>query len=442
MGNIQYAVTEDGAHIAYRILDRDPDQATERDIVLVNAGFIPLEVMDEESGLVRMLDGLRALGRVIVFDRRAIGGSDHITDWDRPVVEQWTDDVRAVLTSVASDECVLFAWDGFGVGTRFAAQGHEKLGQLVLFQPRGGNEEQEREWADARVKQLEATLGKNDEDILMQVAPSRAGDPAFRDWYERAGRVGASPATAGRVWTSVFGSVGGDQQLKEIRVPTLVLKRPGNTLLPPGVVDWVASQIPDAKLVELEGADLWPFVGDVDGVIAEIAEFMIGERRVPAPDRTLAAVLFTDLVDSTQRAATLGDATWKRLLDRHDSAIRDAVARCGGTVVKTTGDGVLATFPAAGVAVRAATRLRDELARDELQVRVGIHVGDVDRRGDDVSGLAVNIAARVMAKAPNGEIAMTASVTGAMAGESMRFESIGEHDLKGVPGPWELYRLV
>ena len=151
--------------------------------------------------------------------------------------------------------------------------------------------------------------------------------------------------------------------------------------------------------------------------------------------------MFTDLVDSTKRAASMGDASWKALLDRHDAAMRASVGRCGGTVVKTTGDGILATFPSAGVAVRAGQRLASELAGDDLEVRVGVHVGDVDKRGDDVSGLAVNTAARVMAKAGAGEVVVSASVVAAMAGEAASFESLGPHELKGIPGVWELFRL-
>lgn len=440
MSNIQYAVTEDGAHVGYRVLE--PEEPSELEIVMVSGGMIPLEVMEEEVGFARMLEGLRGFARVIVFDRRGVGASDPVIDWERPVLEQWADDLRAVVDASTRDEVIVYAWDTFGVATRFATRGHPKLKQLVLFQPRGGSDEVWRKWTEQRIARLRSSIGSNDDDLFAELAPSRANDPTFREWYERAGRVGASPTTADRIWQSVFGSLGDDQNFEDITVPTLVLNRPDNLLLPPGVVDLVAKAIPNAKWVELEGQDSWPFVGDVDAVVAEISEFVTGERRVPAPDRMLAAVLFTDLVDSTKRAASLGDATWKRLLDRHDRAIRDVVSRCGGTVVKTTGDGVLALFPAAGVAVRAAARLREELARDDLQIRVGIHVGDVDRRGEDVSGLAVNIAARVMSKAGDGEIALTAAATGAMAGEAVKFESLGAHDLKGVPGPWELFRLV
>jgi len=442
MSNIQYAVAEDGAHIAYRVLDPDPDQVSDFDIVMVSGGLIPLEVFDEEAGVARMLEGLKSIGRVIVFDRRAVGSSDPITDWDKPVLDIWADDLAAVIETATTGEVAVFAWDTFGVATRFVSRDPSKIARLILFQPRGGMDERWRAWAEERIAVVRSTIGQTDDDLLAQIAPSKAGDPSFREWYERAGRVGASPATADRVWQSVFGSLAEDQRRDLITVPTLVLNRPDSALFPPGTVEAFAAGLPNATVAELDGADTWPFVGDVDAVIAEIAEFLTGERRVPAPDRILSAVLFTDLVDSTRRAADLGDAEWKALLDRHDRAVRGAVGRCGGTVVKTTGDGVLALFPSAGVAVRAAQRLRDDLVPHDLEVRVGIHVGDIDRRGDDVSGLAVNIAARVMAKAGTGEIAVTASVVAAIAGQAAEFEPAGRHELKGVPGEWELFRFA
>ena len=220
-----------------------------------------------------------------------------------------------------------------------------------------------------------------------------------------------------------------------------MLHRVGNLYVPPELVVGVAEQLSNARIAGLDGADHFPFGGDVDSVVAEIADFVVGERRISPPDRVLAAVMFTDLVSSTEQAATLGDGPWKAVLDRHDSIIRNAVGRCGGTVVKTTGDGVLAVLPSAGVAVRAAMRVRHDLADNGLVVRIGLHVGDVDRRGDDISGLAVHIAAGVMASAAPGEIFVTHSVVVALAGQGTDFETPGVRSLKGVPGEWTLFRL-
>jgi class 3 adenylate cyclase len=297
-------------------------------------------------------------------------------------------------------------------------------------------------WVASRLALVRENLGGGRDDFLEQIAPSRAPDASFRDWYARAGRVGASPATAARIWESVFSSRPGDQLFRQVETPTLVLLRRDNVYSPAEAVRLAASQISGATLVELDGADHFPFIGDVDAVVAEIADFVVGERRLPPPQRLLAALMFTDLVASTERAVSLGDDHWKSVLNRHDVTVRAAVGRCGGKVVKTTGDGVLALLPSAGAAVRAAERVRDELAADGLEVRIGIHVGDVDRRGDDVSGLGVHIAARAIAVADSGQVVVTASVPAAVTGQTTVFETLGAHKLKGVPGTWELFRLA
>jgi class 3 adenylate cyclase len=238
----------------------------------------------------------------------------------------------------------------------------------------------------------------------------------------------------------VFTSTTDDQLLDEVDVPTLAIHRKDGTYAPAEAVRRATARLHRVTLVELEGADLFPFLGDVDSIVAEISNFVVGERRVPPPQRLLAAVLFTDLVDSTARAASLGDAQWKALLDRHDAVIRAAVEHCGGTVVKSTGDGVVAVLPSASAALQVATRVRRDLAPEGLETRIGIHVGDIDRRGDDISGLAVNIAARVMAKAGTGEIYVTDSVIAATGGSGPQYEAQGTYDLKGVPGDWSLSR--
>jgi class 3 adenylate cyclase/pimeloyl-ACP methyl ester carboxylesterase len=439
LNEIRYARAGDGTHLAVQVLEADPGHDSDHDVLMVTGGLIPLEVFEDDPGFLRLVEGLRALGRVIVFDRRGIGLSDPITDWGQSVLDQWADDIAVVVRTIEPRNLTVFGWDGFGIAPRFAARSPDLVHRLVLFQPVIGSVES---WG-ARIAEMKPQVQANltgGEDLLAAIAPSRAADPAFREWYARAGRVGASPATAARIWESVFHRDSANQQLDEVRAPTLLLHRPESTYVPSDVAGWVASRLSDVKLVGIEGDDHWPFIGNVDAVIAEIADFVVGERRVPPPERTLEAVLFTDLVESTRRAADLGDAQWKLLLDRHDNASRAAVTRCGGRLVKSTGDGVLALFPSAGAAVRAADRLREHLAVDGLEIRVGVHVGDVDHRGDDVSGLAVHVAARVMAAAGAGELLVSPSVVAAVAGEAGHFESAGRYDLKGVPGSWELFR--
>lgn len=438
--DVLYAKADDGTHVAYRVLDADEAADSARDVVMVSGGFIPLEIMEEEPGFARLLDGLRALGRVIVFDRRGIGLSDPVPDWERTVVDQWTDDVAAVVEASNSRDIVLVAWDGLGVASRYAARHPERVSGLVLYEPIVVADEDWESWSARRVQRAEANV-RGEHDILAQVAPSRLADREFRDWYARAGRMGASPTTASRIWESVTRAHPRDALLDQVVAPTLVLHRRDNLFAANDVLALVRQRVPHAEVVELEGCDHFPFVGDVDALVAEIAEFVVGERRLPAPMRLLSAVLFTDLVGSTERAAALGDEDWKSVLDRHDAAVRKIIGRCGGAVVKTTGDGVLALLPSAGVCLRAALEIRRDLAAEGLDVRIGAHVGDIDRRGDDVSGLAVNIASRVMSKGDAGDIVATVSLVAAIAGQAVEFEPFGTHDLKGVPGAWQLFRL-
>jgi class 3 adenylate cyclase len=439
--DVLYAQAADGTHIAYRVLEGDDASArATHDVVMVSGGLIPIELFEEEPGFARLLDGLRALGRLVVFDRRGLGLSDPITAWDRSVVDQWVDDLSAVVDASAVDEAVVVTWDGFGIGSRFAAQRPERVSALVLYEPLIVEDDAWESWAARRREESKANM-RGESDILSLVAPSRITDRSFRDWYGRAGRVGASPSTAGRIWASAMGVSPSEALYEHVEPRTLVLHRRDNAFMPGDVLELARNRLPDATLVELEGADHFPFVGDVDALVAEIAAFVIGERRVPPPRRILSAVLFTDLVGSTERAASLGDARWKSLLDRHDAAVRVIVGRSGGSVVKTTGDGVLALLPSAGDALRAAAAARRDLASEGLDVRIGVHVGDIDRRGDDVSGLAVNIASRVMSKAGVGEILVTNSVVAAVAGQAMAFTPLGGYELKGVPGQWELFRV-
>jgi class 3 adenylate cyclase/pimeloyl-ACP methyl ester carboxylesterase len=442
VGEVEYARAEDGTHLAFRVLEADAGCPAGNDIVMASGGLFPMEVFEDDPGFVRLLEGLRSLGRVVVFDRRGIGLSDPIVDWERPILDQWADDLSAVVEASGVQDAVVFAWDGYGVATRFAARNPGRLRLLVLHHPLMVLDDRWDDWVATRLALVRGNLGGRSDDFLERIAPSRASDASFRDWYARAGRVGASPATAARIWESVFSSRPADQLFGQVRTPTLVLHRRDNVYAPAEAVRLASSQISGATLVELDGADHFPFLGDADAVVAEIGNFVVGERRLPPPQRLLAAIMFTDLVASTERAASLGDGQWKSVLNRHDVTVRAAVGRCGGTVVKTTGDGVLALLPSAGAAVRAAELVRDELAADGLEVRIGIHVGDVDRRGDDVSGLGVHIAARAIAVAASGQVVVTASVPAAVAGQAAAFETLGAHKLKGIPGTWELYRLA
>jgi class 3 adenylate cyclase len=441
VSDVLYARADDGTHVAYRVLDADPTVEVARDVVMVSGGLFPMELFEDEPGFNRLLDGLCSLGRVVVFDRRGLGLSDPVPGWERTIADQWADDLAAVLDALGVRDIVLVAWDGFGIGSRYAARHPDRLSALVLYEPMIIADDEWATWSARAAQRTKANLS-GESEILPLVAPSRIADRTFRDWYQRAGRVGASPATASRIWDSVIRARPRDALLERVVVPTLVLHRRDNEFATDDLLNRAAERMPHATLVEVEGRDHFPFVGDVDALVAEIAAFVVGERRIPPPQRLLSAVLFTDLVGSTERAASLGDEEWKSLLDRHDSAVRVIVGRCGGSVIKTTGDGVLALLPSAGDSLRAAAVVRRDLAAEGLAVRIGVHVGDIDRRGKDVSGLAVNIASRVMSKAGADEILVTASVVAAVAGQAIEFESLGTSELKGVPGAWELFRAA
>jgi class 3 adenylate cyclase/alpha-beta hydrolase superfamily lysophospholipase len=439
MAEVQYARADDGIHLAYQVLDPALHTTGSHDVVMVSGGTFPMESFDGFAGFARMIEGLRAIGRVVVFDRRGVGLSDPPSDFERPILDQWADDLFTVIDASGVVDPIVFSWDGFGVASRFAARHPDRLSKLVLHHPMVGNADDP--WYVARWEMIQRNLeGDGGDDLLRSIAPSELSNPVFRDWYLRAGRSGASPASASRIWTSVFTSTADDQLLEEVEVPTLVLYRAEHATAPVEAVQRAISSLRRVTAVELDGADLFPFLGDVDALVAEIAHFAIGERRTPPPQRLLAAVLFTDLVDSTARAASMGDAKWKAVLDRHDVVIRAAVGHCGGTVVKGTGDGVVALLPSATAALQVAERIRRDLESEELEARIGIHVGDIDRRGDDISGLAVHLAARVMAKAGAAEIYVTDAVIAAAGGPGPQYESQGTYELKGIPGEWALSR--
>jgi class 3 adenylate cyclase len=282
------------------------------------------------------------------------------------------------------------------------------------------------------------------DDWLAHVCPSRADEKAFREWFEAAGRTGASPGVATRIYEPPPDACVARLAASHARIAvrTLVLRRPGNFVGSASLPDPVASEIRAGERVDLAGSDFHWLGNDIDSLLAEISRFVTGASHLPSPERELCAVVFTDLVGSTERATALGDARWKATIARHDAEIARIVAQNGGDVVKTTGDGVLATFPSTSRALRAVDRIRAQLQGDDLDVRVGIHVGDVERCAGDIAGIGVHIAARVMALANAGEVLASASVPIAATGAGHDFEAAGRHTLKGIPGTWELFRVV
>ncbi len=277
-------------------------------------------------------------------------------------------------------------------------------------------------------------------DILEFFAPSVVRDGAFRSWWDRSGNLGATPAMA-RAMASVSYETDVHDCLPRIATPTLVIQRTDSALVSVEHGRYLRDHIAGAKYVEVPGADLLYWVGETKAMLDEIEEFLTGTRGASGVERVLSTVLFTDMVGSTDRAAQLGDARWRDLLDRHDQSVRIQIERFQGREVKTVGDGFVATFDSPGRAIECAAAIRDTLRTFDLDVRAGIHTGEIEVRGDDVAGMAVHIGARVSALAGPEEILVSSTVKDLVVGSGVEFEDRGDHELKGVPGIWHLFAV-
>jgi class 3 adenylate cyclase len=272
-------------------------------------------------------------------------------------------------------------------------------------------------------------------------APSYTKDRRMKDWLSRLQRLAMDPHYASKVF-AMNGDIDVRPVLDSIQAPTLVLHRRDDSAFDIRHSEYLAEHIPNARFRVLEGVDTLPFLGDSEAVLGEVEEFLTGARAEREPDRVLATVLFTDICKSTERAAELGDSRWRSLLEQHDRAVRDQLQRHRGRPVKSVGDGFLATFDGPARAIRAARAIGSEVAELGLDIRAGLHTGECEVMGDDVGGMAVHIAARVMAGAAPGEVLVSSTVKDLVVGSELRFEDRGEHDLKGVPGPWHLWAVA
>jgi class 3 adenylate cyclase len=353
----------------------------------------------------------------------------------------------AVLDAVGSERAAILAeMDGGPLALFFAGTRPDRTSALILANTWAKFVAADDYPIGISAEVVEAILAQFDQgwgtDVLLAVLlPSRAGDERFRHWYMKMQRAMASPKAAQPFWRSML-EVDVRTVLPLIQVPTLVLHRREVQLLPIEHGRYLAEHIPDAKLVELPGADL-PLVWEEPQLALDlIEEFLVGVRRAVEPTRVLATVLFTDIVDSTKLASRLGDRRWRELLNTHDEVARQLVEEFNGRIVHTTGDGILATFDGPGRGIGCAAGLRDQLAGIGLHIRSGLHTGEVELRGDDVGGIAVHIAARVMATAGSGETLTSRTVRDLVVGSDLTLEDRGGHPLKGVEGTWELYAVV
>lgn len=426
-------------HVAYQVVGDGPP-----DLVLVSTWFSHLEARWDVPGFAHYLRRLAAFSRLISFDKRGIGLSDPVPLDRLPLLEEWMDDVRTVMDAAGSERAVVMgANEGAMMAAFFAAAHPDRVSALVL-----ANATARPAWApdnptgvpaeviDALVASVDESWG---EGITMAaVNPSIAGDDqAIRAWG-RFLRLAASPAVAAAVIRMVF-ELDVRAILPTIGVPTLVISR-RDALFAAESGRAVAELIPGARFVEVPGADYGLAVGDVDVVVDEVEEFVTGSRPAHDVDRVLATVLFTDIVESTQRAAELGDRGWRALLDAHEELARREVSAHGGLIADFTGDGLLATFDGPARAVRCALMLRDRVHALGIRIRAGAHTGEIERRGGDVAGIGVHIAARVMALADRDEVLVSRTVKDLVAGSGLRFADRGTYDLKGVPDAWQVFR--
>jgi class 3 adenylate cyclase len=441
-GNIRYARSED-VHVAYEVVG---DGA--RDLLVVMDGFIPIDTMGDEPRLARSMRRLGSFARLIRFDRRGIGLSDPVSPSAPPTLEQWVEDALAVLDAAGSTEAVVVAPAEAGlVGLLLAAAHPERVAALVIVNgfaraladtdyPHGISDERAQQFLDTTNPSSEGPTAEQ----VAEFAPSAANDQNFREWWYETGRRGASPATA-RALLRVAIESDVRPVLSTIRVPTLVVHFNDEYFVEVG--RYLSDQIPGARFVEIDGADnYWWAADNADLALDEIEEFITGVRGGHAVDRVLATVLFTDIVGSTERSSELGDSRWRDLLDRHDAAVRRQLARFRGREIKSTGDGFLATFDGPARALECAGAIRDAAHQLGLDVRSGVHTGEIEIRGDDIGGIAVHIAARVAAKAETGEVWASRTVTELVVGSGVEFSDKGDHELKGVPGTWHLYAVA
>ena len=433
---IRYATNGD-IHLAYQTAGTGPP-----DIVFIWGPFSNIEIIWEYPPARRSLERFASMGRLIHFDRRGTGLSDR--PGRIPTLEQQMDDVVAVLDAVGSERAVLIGGGDAGMMTTlFAATHPERTSGLVLSDPRVRiTRTDDFPWAftDEEWGALRAALldGWGAGVSQFAAAPSTLGDDTVRRFWARLERQSLAPGAVADM-LDVLEAADVRPVLPTIQAPTLILHRTGDRLSAVEQSRYLVERIPGARLVELPGEDHAGWEGDAEPGNDEIEEFVTGHRPVHQPDRVLATVLFTDIVDSTVRARELGDRKWRELLDRHDEVARQAINQYGGRFVKSTGDGVLATFDGPARAIRCALGLGRTLP---VPIRAGLHTGEVELRGDDVGGIAVHTGARVAGLAAAGEVLVSRTVKDLVAGSGIEFADRGLHVLKGVPDEWQLYAVT
>jgi class 3 adenylate cyclase len=424
--------------IAYRVFGEGPLD------LLVAPGYMSnLEQNLEWPSYARFFERLASFARVIVFDRRGTGLSDRALDLG--TFDDLLDDMAAVMDAAGSERAaVLGGAEGGPMCMLFAGTRPDRTSALVLTTTYA-----RRMWAPG----YEWGITPEQDALVMEafeyrwgrlpvgmraLAPGLADDPAFRRWYLRAQRFGAAPGGA-MAWYRITADIDVRHVLPAIRVPTLVMHRTEDHVIPVQHGRYLAEQIPGARYVELPGDDHFWFAGDTDTVLAHIQEFLVGARPAPEPDRVLATIMFTDIVGSTERAVALGDRRWRDALESHNAVVRGALERFRGREVDTAGDGFLATFDGPARAIRCGLAISQATRDLGIDVRVGIHTGEIELAGDDIRGIAVHIGSRITAMAGPGEVLVSGTVKDLVIGSGIVLADRGAHVLRGVPGTWQIF---
>ncbi len=430
----RYAKSGD-IHVAYQVFGEGP----------LNLVFVPLFVSNielywDQPNWARWLLRLGSYSRVAMFDKRGTGGSDRISEL--PGLDQRMDDLRAVMDAADMPQAALLGVsEGGPLSALFAATYPDRCRALVLC----GSFAKFSSWFPTE-EALAQFLGYIDQAwgsgaSLPFFAPSVANDPAATQWWGRFERLGASPAAVTALMR-MNSQIDISDVVSTIRVPTLVIHRTEDVTINVEGGRYLAKNIPGARYLEFPGKDHPPWIGEnVDEISDAIQEFLTGSRAPVAIDRVLSTVLFTDIVGSTEKAAAIGDRRWRDLLDNHHATIRRNLERFRGHEIKTTGDGILATFDGPARGVRCACAIADDIKPLGIEVRAGLHTGECEMIGDDVGGIAVHIGARVASLAGPSEVLVSGTVKDLVAGSGLRFDDRGSRTLKGVPGQWHIYAV-
>ena len=428
-------------HLAYQVVGEGPP-----DILLLDQWFGNLDSQWDVPPLAALREGLATFGRLIMFDTRGTGLSDPIPTSSLPTLEEFMADIPAVLDTVGSERAAMIANIGGGIlAMPFAATHPDRVSSLILVDCFAQFLEAPDYPIGAPMSELAPALelaeGDTGRGVMIDLfAPSVADDERIRRAWARYERSAATPGSTKAIVRLIYESDVRDV-LPAIRVPTLVIHRSDATGFRVEHGRYLAEHIPAARYVELSGADNLIWAGDQDAMLAEIQDFVTGVRPVLDPRRVLATVLFTDIVGSTQLAAERGDSRWQMLLADHNRIVRRQLDQFGGTEVRVVGDGFLATFDGPARAVRCAVAIRDDVKDLGLEIRAGLHIGEVEVLPDDIAGIAVHIGARVAAMATPSEILVSSTIKDLVVGSDLVFDDRGDHELKGVPETWHLFAV-